>query len=139
MGAYCELTGLDDVIAELSKLADLNPDPALKKAGKVFEEKMKQFAPTASNDLRNAIRCNPPKDDELGNRSVEISTKTNGGKSRNGVFYGHMVDKGHAVVTPGGKKKGKTAGTNFVERAYAAGKNEAMEIIETEITKGMGI
>lgn len=140
MDNYCELKGLEEVIAEIDNFVDKTgktTDKILKEAGQMFAKEMKANAPKSSikhKHLKDSIRVSRVKRDELGAKYVTIGTYLGNGKYRNDVYWGHMVDGGHEIVK-NGKSLGYVEGKPFVQPAYEKIKDKAYSFVRDSVYK----
>ena len=140
-----EVKGIEELFKDLDKMGDNGKkaqDKALKSGAKVFEGLMKAKAPRSGRDsahLVDALKASSIKLDDAGNKYISIGTYLGGGKYRNGVYWGHIVEGGHFIISPSGKNIGYVSAKPFMEPAYQQGKERAKDEIAKIIFDAMGL
>ncbi|QNO13332.1 HK97 gp10 family phage protein [Alkalicella caledoniensis] len=122
--AKMELEGVEELLSELQKLGDQSKrveNKALREAGSVVEDAIKNEAPVRSGTLKKSIKTSGVKTKD-GMKHVEVGPGNDG-------FYGKFIEFGtvHIKANP------------FMGRGYEKSKNEAMNKISEEIRKGLGL
>ena len=122
--ANIEIEGMQELLDKLQKLGDQSKsieNKALKKAGSVVEDAIKNEAPVRSGNLKKSIKTSGVKTKD-GMKHVEVGPGNDG-------FYGKFIEFGtvHIKANP------------FMGRGYEKSKNEAMNKISEEIRKGLGL
>lgn len=141
---YCEIVGLDEVIAELERRvldADKKIDTILKQSGKMFADEMKANVPKSDinhKHLKDAIGVSKVMTDDIGGKYVTVGTSLGNGKHRHGVYWGHFVEGGHNIVV-NGKNKGFVEGKPFVQPAFNKIKGKAYKFIKDEFYKALNV
>ena len=122
--AKMEIEGIEELLDKLQRLGEQSKsieNKALKKAGSVVEDAIKNEAPVRSGNLKKSIKTSGVKT-KNGIKHVEIGPRNDG-------FYGKFIEFGtvHIKANP------------FMGRGYEKSKNEAMNKISEEIRKGLGL
>lgn len=122
--ANIEIEGMQELLDKLQRLGEQSKsieNKALKKAGSVVEDAIKNEAPVRSGTLQKSIKTSGVKTKD-GMKHVEVGPGNDG-------FYGKFIEFGtvHIKANP------------FMGRGYEKSKNEAMDKISEEIRKGLGL
>ena len=140
-----ELKGVNELFKDLDKMGDAgkkSQDQALKAGAKIFEGLMKSKAPRSNRNsahLVDALKASPIKLDDAGNKYISIGTYLGGGKYRNGVYWGHIIEGGHFIISRSGKNVGYVTAKPFMEPAYQQGKDKAADAIAKIVFNAMGL
>ena len=122
--AKMELEGVEELLSELQKLGDRSKrveNKALREAGSVVEDAIKDEVPIRTGDLKRDIRASGIKNKD-GIKHVEVGPKKESWRAKF-VEFGTV----HIKANP------------FMGRGYEKSKNEAMNKISEEIRKGLGL
>lgn len=116
---------------------------ALKAGGKVFEglalSRVTYSSRNSDKHLRDAIKISNVKTDDAGEKYVSIGTYLGGGKYRNGVYWGHIVEGGHHIVTKSGKVVGYVSARPFMQPAFEQGQDAATKAMADIVFSAMGL
>jgi HK97 gp10 family phage protein len=122
--ANLELDGIENLITEVEKLGAKGSrieNKALREAGEVMKEAIKQEAPRKTGTLKKSIEVSRVKTKD-GAKYVEVGPGKEG-------WYGKFLEFGTI------KMKAKP----FMAPGYEKSKEKAMEKIEDELIKGLGL
>ena len=122
--AKMELEGVEELLSELGKLGDQSKrveNKALREAGSVVEDAIKNEAPVRSGTLKKSIKTSGVKTKD-GMKHVEVGPGNDG-------FYGKFIEFGTVYIKA----------NPFMGRGYEKSKNEAVNKISEEIRKGLGL
>ena len=122
--ANLELDGIENLITEVEKLGAKGSrieNKALREAGEVMKEAIKQEAPRKTGTLKKSIEVSRVKTKD-GAKYVEVGPGKEG-------WYGKFLEFGTV------KMKAKP----FMAPGYEKSKEKAMEKIEDELIKGLGL
>lgn len=142
---FVKMEGFEDVAKELQNLGRTGSrhfSKALKAGGEVFLNLAISKAPysnrKSSRHIRTAIDVSNIKTDLIGEPYVSVGTYIGGGKYRNDVYWAHIVEGGHRIVTKGKKKTvGWVAAKPFMQPAFEQGQKQAGDVMIDMIAKGM--
>lgn len=143
---YVKAEGFEELFKELMAMGDKgekSAKKALKEGAKVFKKLAISGVPysnrNSSKHLRDAIDISPVKMDETGQPYVSVGTYLGRGKYRNGVYWGHILEGGHFIVTKSGKTVGYVAGKPYMQPAYEKGQDQATKVISDIVFAAMGL
>lgn len=122
--AKMELEGVEELLSELGKLGDQSKrveNKALREAGSVVEDAIKNEVPVRTGDLKRDISASGIKTKD-GIKHVEVGPKKESWRAK-------FVEFGTV----------KMGANPFMGRGYEKSKNEAMNKISEEIRKGLGL
>lgn len=122
--ANLELEGMEDLLAEVERLGQAGSrieNRALKEAGEVVRETIKQEAPVRTGTLKKSIEVSGVKTKD-GSKHVEVGPDKDG-------WYGRFVEFGTV----------KMKANPFMSRGYETSKEKAMAVIKQELKKGLGL
>lgn len=140
-----ELEGFEKLIHELDSIGirgERSTARALRAGGEVFLELVLanvQYSKRKSDKhLRDALKVSYVKLDDAGQKFVAVGSYLGGGKYRNGVYWGHIVEGGHYIVNKG-KVRGYVSARPFMQPAYDQGKDRATTAIANVVFDAMGL
>lgn len=119
-----EIEGVEELLDKLQRLGEQSKrieNKALREAGSVVEEAIKNETPIQSGNLKRSITTSNVKTKD-GMKHVEV------GPSKD-AFYSRFVEFGTV----------KMKANPFMGRGYEKSKNQAMNKISEEIRKGLGL
>lgn len=122
--ANLELEGIENLIAEVEKLGAKGAkieNKALREAGEVVREAIKQEAPRKTGTLKKSIEVSRVKNKD-GTKYVEVGANKD-------VFYSRFVEFGTV----------KMKAQPFMAPGYEKSKEKAMEEIEKNLKEGLGL
>ena len=122
--AKMEIEGIEELLDKLQRLGEQSKrieNKALREAGSVVEEAIKNETPVRSGTLKKSIKTSGVKTKD-GMKHVEVGPG-------NDAFYSRFVEFGTV----------KLKANPFMGRGYEKSKNEAMNKISEEIRKGLGL
>jgi HK97 gp10 family phage protein len=122
--ANLELEGMENLLTEVEKLGQAGSrieNKALREAGEVVKEAVKQAAPRRTGTLRASIAVSNVKTKD-GVKHVEVGPGKEG-------WYGKFLEFGTV----------KMKAQPFMAPGYENSKNQAMATIERELKKGLGL
>jgi HK97 gp10 family phage protein len=122
--ANLELEGVENLITEVEKLGAKGSrieNKALREAGEVVKEAIKQEAPERTGTLKKSIETSKVKTKD-GIKHVEVGPGKDG-------WYGKFVEFGTV----------KMKAQPFMAPGYEKSKDKAMEKIAEELRKGLGL
>ena len=143
---YVRMEGLDTLSAELDRMGK-NSDKFISKAlvegGKIFAQDARGRVSYSKlhhqSHLKNAIDVGKVKKDSAGSASVSVGTYLGGGKYRDKVYWGHILEGGHKIVLPSGKVVGFVAAKPFMSPAYKANQKKVAETMADIVFGAMGL
>ncbi|MCT4543489.1 MAG: HK97 gp10 family phage protein [Vallitalea sp.] len=115
-----ELNGMEDILSKLEQMGknvDNIKEKALKKAGEVFAEEIRNNVPVDTGNLKDNIGVG-----ELEEGSVKVGATKD-------AFYLKFLELGTKNITP----------NPVMTRAYETKKNEAKKVIEQELKRELGL
>ena len=143
---YVELEGFDELIQDLDTMSHKGEkvvDSALKEAGKIFLNLALPLINYSNRNsdkhLKDAMRVSQIKRDDAGEKYVSVGTYLGNGNYRNKVYWGHIVEGGHRIVTKSGKVVGYVAAKPFMQPAYERGQDAATKVIADKVFGAMGL
>lgn len=122
--AEVELEGMESLLAEVERLGQAGSrieNKALREAGEIVKEAIKREAPERTGTLKRSIEVSRVKTKD-GVKCVEVGPGKDG-------WYGKFLEFGTV------KMKAKP----FMAPGYETSKDEAMQKIEEELWKGLGL
>jgi HK97 gp10 family phage protein len=122
--AELEIEGIDNLIAEVEKLGvkgNRIENKALREAGEVVKEAIKQEAPQRTGTLKKSIETSGIKTKD-GVKHVEVGPDKEG-------WYGKFVEFGTV----------KMRANPFMARGYETSKERSVDKIAEELRKGLGL
>ena len=129
-----DVFGFDELEKSFKRLEKRYPNQAdalLMAQGQALNKKTKQLTPVKTKKLRNSWRLKKVKLYKGGTvRVVRVQS---------GAPHAHLIEYGHNVYTTGGRKTGKVARYNIVQRAvrgiHKHGKTEGYHMLEKAKTE----
>lgn len=88
--------------------------------------------------LRDALKVSYVKLNDAGQKYIAVGSYLGGGKYRNGVYWGHIVEGGHYIVNKG-VVRGYVSARPFMQPAFDQGKDEATKAIANIVFDAMGL
>lgn len=138
--------GFEELMKEfdnMGKAGERAVNKALKEGGQVFKALTIAGAPRSNRNvathLQDAIDVSRVKTDDAGEKYVSVGTYLGGGNYRGKVYWGHIVEGGHRIVTPSGKVVGWVAAKPFMQPAYEQGQDKAAKVMGDIIFNAMGL
>lgn len=143
---YVDLEGFEDLMRDfdnLSQKGEKATNKALKAGGKIFLDLALPLINYSSRNsdkhLKDAMAVSPVKMDDAGEKYVSVGTYLGGGRYRNSVYWGHIVEGGHRIVTKNGKVVGYVSAKPFMQPAFERGQDAATKAIGDIIFGAMGL
>ncbi len=122
--ADMKLEGMENLLSEIEKLGKIGSrieNKALREAGDVVKEAIQKETPIRSGKLKESINVSRVKNKD-GAKRVEVGPNKD-------VFYSRFVEFGTV----------KMKANPFMARGYEVSKENAMETIEKNLKKGLGL
>lgn len=145
-GFYATMDGLEELYNDLGKMGKAGEkaqDKALKEGGKVFltlaKSRVNRSNRKSNKHLGDSLKVSAVKTDDTGAKYVSIGTYLGGGNYRNKVYWGHIVEGGHRIVTRSGKVVGYVSARPFMQPAYEQGQDAATAAIAKIVFREMGL
>lgn len=143
---FVTLDGFEKLMQELNEIGPKGEkavNKALKEGGKVFLNlalsRVTYSNRNSSKHLRDAMDVSNIKYDDAGEKYVSVGTYLGGGKYRNGVYWGHIVEGGHRIVTKSGKQVGYVSARPFMQPAFEQGQSAATKVMADIVFSAMGL
>ena len=140
-----ELDGFEELFYELDAMGQRGEratSKALRAGGEIFlnlaKSRVNYSKRKSDKHLLDAMAVSYVKLNFAGQKYVSIGTYMGGGKYRNGVYWGHIVEGGHWIVNKG-KVRGYVSARPFMQPAYDSGKDAATEAIAKIVFDAMGL
>lgn len=115
---------------------------ALRAGGEVFlnlaKSRVNYSKRKSDKHLLDAMTVSYVKINDAGQKYVSVGTYLGGGRYRNGVYWGHIVEGGHWIVNKG-KVRGYVSARPFMQPAFDSGKDEATKAIADVVFDAMGL
>lgn len=138
--------GFEELLKELDQMGNKGEkavDGALREGGKVFMNlavgKVNYSKRKSNKHLRDSIKVSTIKRDDAGEKFVSVGTYLGNGRYRNNVYWGHIVEGGHWIVTKKGKTVGYVSARPFMQPAFEQGQKEATQKMGDIVFKAMGL
>lgn len=123
--------GMQEIMEELKKAEQRVPDVSeqvlkkgINKVRKLSKDKT-PFYNKGKKHIKNSYKTLP----------IEYESNGMNIKMTNTAPHFHLIERGHRIVTPGGKEKGWYEGKHMVERSMEEMQMEFPKIVEKEIKK----
>lgn len=143
---FVSMEGFEDLMRDLDNISakgEKAVNKALRAGGKVFLDLavplINYSNRNSSKHLRDAMAVSPIKLDDAGEKYVSVGTYLGDGKYRNSVYWGHIVEGGHRIVTKKGKVVGYVTARPFMQPAFERGQDAATKAMAEIIFGAMGL
>jgi HK97 gp10 family phage protein len=143
---YVQLEGFEDLMRDLDNISikgERAVNKALKAGGKIFLDlalpSINYSRRDSDKHLRDAMAVSRVKVDDAGEKYVSVGTYLGGGRYRNSVYWGHIVEGGHRIVTKSGKVVGYVSAKPFMQPAFERGQDAATKAMGDIIFGAMGL
>ena len=135
MRADIDTSGWNDIVVDVSKLADVMEESQLRKAlkeiGNCIMKYVKQYAPSPSDESHTHIKNDIKMHVKKSKQSKELYVSVLGGRDTG--YKWNFINKGFT------DRKGKFhEGNHFVDRAERASESEVNDIIDKYIKSALG-
>lgn len=143
---FVEMDGFEDLMRELNELGpkgERQVNNALRKGADVFLQlavsKVNYSKRKSNKHLKTALKVSTVKMDDAGEKYVSVGTYLGNGRYRDNVYWGHILEGGHWIVTKTGKVVGYVSARPFMQPAYEQGQDKAAKIMSDIIFNAMGL
>ena len=143
---FVELEGFEELMRDLDNISakgEKAVNKALRAGGKIFLDlavpAINYSSRNSSKHLKDAMAVSPVKMDDAGEKYVSVGTYLGGGRYRNSVYWGHIVEGGHRIVTKSGKVVGYVSAQPFMQPAFERGQDAATKAMGDIIFGAMGL
>ena len=143
---FVEVAGFEELMMELQGLGpkgEASADKALREGGKIFMNlainRVSYSNRKSNKHLKDSIKVSKVKHDDAGEKYVSVGTYLGNGRYRNNVYWGHILEGGHRIVTKSGKVVGYVTAKPFMQPAFETGKNAATKAMAEIVFGAMGL
>lgn len=143
---FVQVEGFEELMRDLDNMnqkGERAVNKALREGGKVFLNlavPLINYSNRKSDKhLRDAMAVSPVKMDDAGEKYVSVGTYLGNGNYRNKVYWGHIVEGGHRIVTKTGKVVGYVSAKPFMQPAYERGQDRATKVMGDIVFNAMGL
>lgn len=140
-----EAEGFEELFYELDRMGakgEKSVSQALRAGGDVFLQIAKSHVNyskrKSDKHLLDAMTVSYVKLNDAGQKYVSVGTYLGGGKYRQGVYWGHILEGGHWIVNKG-KVRGYVSARPFMQPAFDSGKEAAGRAVSDIVFKAMGL
>lgn len=139
------LDGFEQLFYDLDNMGvkgERSVSKALRAGGDIFlklaKSRVNYSKRKSDKHLLDAMTVSYVKLNDAGQKFVSVGTYLGGGKYRNGVYWGHIVEGGHWIVNKG-KVRGYVSARPFMQPAFDGGKDAAGKAVSDIVFDAMGL